>query len=152
MVVAVGQARDVEITMVVDNKIECKPIFQFLQLHATGIWANNSHGLLFLQPTWTQWPASAVQTTPWVVPPCPFPTFGWSNSPIAIGRCFGPRAQHNHQAQLARQDCSSFYALRDISKALYTLSLSLSTDQQYMDTRVTSHMIVNGGTLSSISI
>lgn len=100
-------------------------------------------------PSWfSSWPRNqqgAWPWMPWVVPPCPYPTAPWS-SPSPQPGVLGPRPP---QAHVAADVVSS--TPTNIEAAMHTLSLNPPDANWYMDTGATSHMMSNGGILSSYS-
>lgn len=89
------------------------------------------------------------QWAPWVVPPCPYPSYNWARPPK-----FSPRPQQQASLLGPRPQQSAFNATTsptptDIDAALHTLSLAQPDPSWYMDTGATSHMTSVQGNLSS---
>ncbi|XP_074291538.1 uncharacterized protein LOC141618334 [Silene latifolia] len=84
------------------------------------------------------WP---LQQSPWAYPPCPYPTAAWPR-PVGAPR---PPFQPRQQAYTAENSPTP----TDIEAAMYTLGISPHDPRWFMDTRATSHMTSDVGTLSS---
>jgi len=95
------------------------------------------------QTPW-QWPWQ--QGAPWIVPPCPYPTYSWTK-PNATQRPQQPGLLGSRPLQAAFNAITS--SLIDIEAALHTLSLAQPNPSWYMDTGATSHMTSSQGNLSS---
>jgi hypothetical protein len=98
-----------------------------------------------------QWvyPPWNAQWQPWATPPCPYPTTGNWQRPVAPNRQPGILGAKPQQAHVAATQSS--YAPTDIQAAMHTLSLAPPDEQWYMDTGATSHMTANRGNLTSYS-
>ncbi|XP_074298317.1 uncharacterized protein LOC141629172 [Silene latifolia] len=106
---------------------------------------------------WTWVPLSPWQNPApqgWTVPPCAYPTTGWTPG-LSASRSqgiLGPRPQHAFYAHLnATGMPSGALVPTDIATVMHNLSLQQPDDNLYMDTGASSHMMSNNGTLSSYS-
>ncbi|XP_074287764.1 uncharacterized protein LOC141612916 [Silene latifolia] len=106
--------------------------------------------------TWTWVPMSPWQVPQqqgWTVPPCPYPTTGWTAPPPSRGPgILGPRPNQAFIAQPGTTGATQgAFVPTDIAAVMQSLSLQQPDEAYYMDTGASSHMTSNNGTLSSYS-
>ncbi|XP_074271814.1 uncharacterized protein LOC141595747 [Silene latifolia] len=119
---------------------------------------NNKNGQQQQQGTWTWVPFNSWPSTPsqgWTVPPCPYPTAGWSGPGSRPQQgILGPRPTQQGQAFIAQSSNGNppgAFVPTDIAAMMQSLSLQQPDDNYYMDTGASAHMTSNNGNLSSYS-
>ncbi|XP_074278238.1 uncharacterized protein LOC141601832 [Silene latifolia] len=117
---------------------------------------NNNRNGQQQQGTWTWVPFNSWPSTPqqgWTVPPCPYPTVGWSGNRSQQG-ILGPRPNQQGQAFIAQPSngySPGAFVPTDIAAMMQSLSLQQPDDNYYMDIGASSHMTSNNGNFSSYS-
>ncbi|XP_074287836.1 uncharacterized protein LOC141612991 [Silene latifolia] len=106
--------------------------------------------------TWTWVPLSpwqAPQQQGWTVPPCRYPTAGWTPPPPSRSQgILGPQPNQAFIAQPGTMGAAQgTFVPTDIAAVMQSLALQQPDDAYYMDTGASSHMTSNNGTLSSYS-